>query len=212
MDNQAKNTLFTVIVVLVVGGGLGVAGVMLFNDSPGNQDFAPSVEPTTQITPENVTAKQDLAQKDSDTLVQSQPPGECLAIMGDEAQFGKTWVKAGDMLGDAKVLEVREAEVAFEWQGEIIIRPLAEAVVTKSKSKEDWAEKKAASAKTDLSTRDGYNNVKDQIYLALEAGKLSQEQAMDKMNATVRQAVVDGGLPRIDARAELGEAREVIYK
>jgi len=132
--------------------------------------------------------------------------------MGDEAQFGKTWVKAGDMLGDAKVLEVREAEVAFEWQGEIIIRPLAEAVVTKSMSKDQAAAKKAASVAIALSTREGYNNVKDKIYLALEAGKLSQEQAMEKMAATVRQAVVDGGLPRIDARAELGEAREVIYK
>ena len=151
-----------------------------------------------------------MSQKDDLDLVQSQPPGECLAIMGDEALFGDTWVKTGDMLGDAEVLEVGVAEVTFEWQGKTIIRPLAEAVVTKSKSR-DQAAKKAASVTIDLSTRQGYNDVKDQIYQALEAGKLSQEQAMEKMAATVRQAVVDGGLPRVDARAELGEAREVIY-
>ncbi|MCP4711251.1 MAG: hypothetical protein GY869_21740 [Planctomycetes bacterium] len=210
MNTQSINTLLTVAVVLVAGGGLGLAGVMFFTDSPGNQDLATSVEPLDPIPSVEETVLPKLAEKDSGDLVVSEPPGDCLAIMGDEAQFGKTWVKAGDMLGDAQVLEVREAEVAFDWQGETIIRPLAEAVVTKSTSKKQAAAKKAAGVT--LSTREGYNDVKDQIYLALEAGKLSQEDAMAKMNATVRQAVVDGGLPRIDARAELGEAREVIYK
>ena len=211
MNTQTKNTLLTVVVVLLVGGGLGLAGAFLTNSSDRIQDVAPTVEPTEQIAPEKVTAKKDFALKDSGDLAISQPPGDCLAIMGDEAQFGEIWVKAGDMLGDAKVLEVREAEVAFEWQGEIIIRPLAEAVVMKSMSKDQAAAKKAASV-TNLATREGYNDVKDQIYQALDAGKITQEQAMEKMAGTVRKAVVAGGLPREEARAELGEAREVIYQ
>ena len=209
MNNQTKNTLLTVVVVLLVGGGLGLAGAF-FTKSPGNdQDLAISEETLDPIPSAKDTIQPKLSQIDSDDLVQSEPPGDCLAIMGDEAQFGETWVKAGDMLSDAKVLEVRVAEVAFEWQGKTIIRPLAEAVVTKSK---DQAVKKATAVAINLSTREGYNDVKNQIYLALESGKLSQEDAMVKIEGTVRKAVVAGGLPREEARAELGEAREVIYQ
>ena len=231
MNNQSKNTLITVVVVLLIGGGLGLIGAIIFNHSADTgQDWVVREKPKEQVPPEKETVAPKLTQEESGELRAGEPPGDCLAIMGDEACFGETWVKAGDMLGEAKVLEVGVAEVTFAWQGGIIIRPLADVDVDQSLSKDRIAKLEAdildkftkeSAAINEIvtkaeaaffSTRQGYNDIRDPIYRAFYDGKLSQEDAMARIERTVRRAVAAGGLFQEEAQAELDKARTIIYQ
>lgn len=79
----------------------------------------------------------------------SNPVKKVLAILGDEALINNKWYKAGDSIGDAKLILVGFAEIVVEWNGkETKLSPIAAptkyAVVAKPK-----AEKKAVAVKAE---------------------------------------------------------------
>ena len=99
-----------------------------------DQDALITKEALDQIRSGKGTAQRYLAQyqKAADKLARRnmfvpppdgfEPPGDCTAIFGDEARIGERWVKAGDTIGNTKVLEVGPTAVTLLWEGKKITR------------------------------------------------------------------------------------------
>lgn len=73
------------------------------------------------------------------------------AIMGDEALINDAWYKAGDSIGEAKLILVGSAEVTVEWNGKEtklspISAPTKYAVVAKAEPTKEIAEAKVQTA------------------------------------------------------------------
>jgi len=121
----------------VIMTGLTLATVVKITsaDNHGNgEGLGITRETLNQITPDEATSQRYLAkyQQSADQLVRQnmfvpppsgpEPPGDCLAILGDEARFGDRWIKVDDTIGEARVLEIGPMAVTLLFDGKSITR------------------------------------------------------------------------------------------
>jgi len=119
-------------------------------------------------------AAEQLARNNNFILpVQAEPPGDCTAIFGDEAYFGDRWIRAGDILGDAQVLDVGPTAVTLQWQGQRITRSpgviLAESGPAPSANQ---STQKSQSEREDL-----YRKLSASLQRLVREGKITREYA-----------------------------------
>jgi Na+-transporting methylmalonyl-CoA/oxaloacetate decarboxylase gamma subunit len=80
-------------------------------------------KPNPEATRESTAASQTVAQelKKHNLFSPLQPPRHpvtsVLGILGGEALIGNKWYKAGDMIGDAKIISVEPTRVRVLWRG-----------------------------------------------------------------------------------------------
>ena len=184
MDGQLKNRSkffsLALLILALVFTGLTAAELMQITGG-NNQDSPITAEILDQIRPDKQTVQQYLAQyqQAADQLarnnsfvlpVRAEPPGDCTAIFGDEACFGGRWIRAGDTLGDAKVLDVGPTAVTLQWQGQRMTRsPGMVAADTRKSSSGNQSTKK----QQNLSELEFADRVRD----LLAEGKITQEHA-----------------------------------
>jgi len=215
MTSQSQNSskLFSLVLLIlaVVFTGLTTAELLQISRS-SDQDSVITEGLLDQIRPDEKTAQrflnqyqkaaEQLARNNSFVLpAASVPPGDCTAIFGDEARFGSRWVKTGDTLGDAKVLEVGVTVVTLEWGGKILKRS---PVPGEDKGRKSSSRGRSGSSKVTIVTNrkeagGGIATVYTTIMGAVKSGKLSPEDAYRKMEGGVRDAVMGGEMPRSEA-------------
>jgi len=84
----------------------------------------PDVEKTQEYLQAYKTAAADLTENNmfvpkSD---ESEAPGDCTAIFGDEARIGNRWYQAGDRVGDARIESIEPTVVTLLFNNERITR------------------------------------------------------------------------------------------
>jgi len=135
-NEKDRKTVFSVGLLGLAVLMLGFTAAEVINIARGAyQSPFLTKEALEQIRPDKERAKQylDQYQKAAADLTQnnmfvpppdtSVEPGDCIAILGDEACFGENrWVRAGDRLGDADVVAVGPVSVTLLWEGRNITR------------------------------------------------------------------------------------------
>jgi len=219
MNGQYKfssKSLFSLVLLLLAMVLAGMTTAELLQIAGGNdQDSLISAEALDQLRTDTKTTQQYLGQyqKAADQLArnnsfvplaQAEPPGDCTAILGDEACFGDRWVRAGDTLGAAKVLEIGPTVVTLQWEGRRITRS---PVLVADNSRE--------SSSRNRSTDRRENNLVDeakiraaeaQIKAAVAAGKLSRQDAARKIEA-INTATGDSAKPEYSVITSVYDAR-----
>jgi hypothetical protein len=88
-------------------------------------------ELSTEVARDVMAASEAIAEelKKRNLFSPPQPPrhpvNSVLGILGDEALIGDRWYKAGDTIGDAKIVAIEPAQVRIRWQGrETVFAPM----------------------------------------------------------------------------------------
>ncbi|MFC1783969.1 RHS repeat domain-containing protein [Planctomycetota bacterium] len=172
-----------------------------------------TAETLDQIRPDAKTTQQYLGQyrRAADQLARNnsfvpptepKPPGDCTAIFGDEAFIGGRWVKAGDTLGDAKVLDVGPTAVTLQWEGKRITRSPVLVATNTSKS----SSRNRSSNKQQADRAEKLRDVEAQIKAAVAAGKLSRQDAALKIEA-INKTTGDSAKPEFSVITSVYDAR-----
>ncbi len=193
MNLQAKNRskLFSLVLLLLAGGltGLTTAELVLITNG-SDQDSAITAGTLDHKQSDTKTAQRYLSQyqKAAEQLARNnsfvapaekEPPGDCTAIFGDEACFSGRWVKVGDNISDAKVLDIGPTAVTLQWEGKRITRSpvLVAANTSKSSSRNRSINNQQDNRAEKL------RDIEAQIQAAVEAGELSPRNAALKIEA-----------------------------
>ncbi len=177
------------LILALVLTGLSAAGWMKITGGNDRVSLI-TAETLDQIRPDQETAQRYLAQyrKAADQLArnnsfvppaQTEPPGDCTAIFGDEAFIGGRWVKAGDTISDAKVLEIGPTAVTLQWEGKRITRS---PVLVADNTSKNSSPKRSAN-KQQNNGADKLSDIKAKIQAAVVTGKLSRQDAALKLEA-----------------------------
>jgi len=124
-------------------------------------------------------AAEQLARNNNFILpVQAEPPGDCTAIFGDEAYFGDRWIRVGDTLGDAKVMDVGPTAVTLQWQGQRITRsPSLFVAATRKRILENQITGNPQSNREEM-----YRITEERLQRLVREGKITKEDAARTMD------------------------------
>ncbi|MCP4710124.1 MAG: hypothetical protein GY869_15995 [Planctomycetes bacterium] len=133
-QNDRKNVYSMVFLMLAlcltVGAAfqvLKIAGANSKNAAFNDEVLAkimPDDEKTQETLQEYKKSARDIAENNmfipkSD---ESNPPGDCTAIFGDEARIGNRWYRAGDLVGDARIESIGPTVVTLLFEEKLITR------------------------------------------------------------------------------------------
>jgi len=219
-QSQNSNKLMSLVLLIlaVVFTGLTTAELILITGD-NNQGSQITADMLDQLKPDQETtqlylaqyrqAAEQLARNNSFVpTAQAEPPKDCTAILGDEACFGDRWVKAGDTLGEAKVLEIGPTAVTLQWGGKRITRsPVLVAANTEKSSSRN----RSSNSNKQQNNRVASANSPARLLEDVEAGKLSREDALKKVYDAVTNDVKSGKIPQEAADEIVGEARRELF-
>ena len=134
-NGQDRKSFFSVVLLALAIVLLGGTAMLLVKIAGANyEDTALTEEALAQIRPDAEKTQEYLqAYKKAATDLtaqnmfvplsdESEPPGDCTAIFGDEARIGNRWYKAGDRVGDARIESIEPTLVTLLLNDERITR------------------------------------------------------------------------------------------
>jgi len=131
-DRKSIGSVMLLALAIVLLGGTAmllakIAGADSTNATLTKEALAqitPDAEKTKESLQSYKKAAADLAEHNmfvprSD---ESEPPGDCTAIFGDEARIGNRWYSIGDRVGDARIESIEPTVVTLLFEGQSITR------------------------------------------------------------------------------------------
>ena len=134
-NEKERRSFFSVVLLAVAIVLLGGTAMLLAKIAGADsQNAALTEEALAQIKPDAEKTKESLQayKKAAADLAEhnmfvprsdeSEPPGDCTAIFGDEARIGNRWYQTGDRVGDARIESIEPTVVTLLFEGQRITR------------------------------------------------------------------------------------------